>query len=91
MKHGSPPPNLTAYHRNPAMELLVMFLVLFVGSLLIIWPYQFAQLMILSDENFPGSYDKILWVVAFILVFPLAPFAFMAWKSAVERLKYMNE
>lgn len=47
-----------------------------------VWFYQFVQLMLLSDSDFPGKHDKILWVAAFVLVFVLAPFAFLWWKSA---------
>jgi hypothetical protein len=53
--------------------LLVLFLIL-------LWIFQFAQLMTLGDELFPGRFDKTLWAAAFILVFPVAPFAFMWWK-----------
>jgi hypothetical protein len=55
----------------------VVFLCLFV-----FWCYQFAGLMLLSDSDFPGKYDKIIWVVVFLLVFPAAPFAFVLWKHA---------
>ncbi len=46
------------------------------------WCYQFIQLMMLSDSEFPGEYDKVLWVVAFVFMFPFTPFAFQAWKTA---------
>ncbi len=48
----------------------------------IVWIYQFVQLMLLTNEDFPGKYDKCLWTAAFILAFVLAPIAFMAWKNA---------
>lgn len=48
----------------------------------IIWCYQFIQLMLLEDTLFPGRRDKILWVVAFIFMFFVAPVAFLFWKSA---------
>jgi hypothetical protein len=51
-------------------------------ALCIFWVYQFVQLMLLSEADFPGKYDKCLWAAAFILVFWLAPFAFLAWQSA---------
>jgi hypothetical protein len=52
-----------------------------------IWIYQFIQLMMLSDTDFPGKYDKILWVAAFVCVFLLAPLAFMGWKNAYLSLR----
>ena len=51
-------------------------------GLAIFWVYQFVQLMLLEDHWFPGRYDKALWVGAFVLVFPVTPFAFLMWKAA---------
>lgn len=58
----------------------LMFLA--VAAVIVIWGYQFIQLMLLSDSDFPGRHDKVLWFVAFILVYPLAPFVFIQWKQA---------
>jgi hypothetical protein len=66
------------------MELLIVALVVFIA---IIWLYQFIQLMLLADSDFPGKCDKILWVVAFVCVPLLAPFAFMYWKKAYLSLR----
>lgn len=46
------------------------------------WVSQFAQLMLLSDHDFPGRYDKILWFIAFMLFHVFAAFAFLLWKRA---------
>jgi hypothetical protein len=54
--------------------------VLYVVLTAVLWVFCFAQLMTLGDDLFPGRLDKVLWVAAFVLVFPLAPFAFMWWK-----------
>ncbi len=62
-----------------------LFLVLFC-CLCIYWCYQFIQLMLLSESDFPGEHDKILWVVAFVFLFFLAPFAFHAWKTTYESM-----
>ncbi len=48
----------------------------------IFWIYQFIQLMLLSDTDFPGRYDKALWTAAFLLAVFLAPFAVLGWKYA---------
>jgi len=50
-------------------------------ALAIFWVYQFVQLMLLEDRWFPGRFDKALWVGVFVLIFPLAPFAFLMWKA----------
>lgn len=48
----------------------------------IFWLYQFVQLMLLEDDLFPGPYDKLVWGAAFVILAPLAPFAFLMWKGA---------
>lgn len=53
----------------------------------IIWIYQFVQLMLFSDSDFPGKYDKVLWVVAFFVAFPVAPLAFYSWKAAYQEMR----
>ena len=60
------------------MQVLIIIFLL----LALFWIPQFVQLMLLSDEDFVGRYDKILWVTVFICVFPLAPFAFVMYKNA---------
>ena len=50
----------------------------------VVWVVQFAGFMVLDDKTFPGTYDKLIWGAAFILVFPVAPFAFIVWKSALK-------
>jgi hypothetical protein len=47
-----------------------------------IWVCQFADLMSLADQEFPGSHDKLLWGAAFLLFSPLAPLAFLYYKGA---------
>jgi hypothetical protein len=49
----------------------------------VLWIIAFAQLMGMSDAEFPGRYDKVLWVVAFALTFLLAPVAFWVWKYRI--------
>jgi hypothetical protein len=46
------------------------------------WIEKFVELMLLEDRHFPGRFDKIVWAAVFILIAPLAPFAFRLWKSA---------
>jgi hypothetical protein len=60
-------------------ELLI--LAVLVGVLLF-WCYQFIQLMLLADADFPDRFDKILWFLAFFLAFFITPFVFRFWKQA---------
>jgi hypothetical protein len=48
-------------------------------AIAIIWCYQFIELMLLSETDFPGKHDKILWALAFLALPPLTPFAFRFW------------
>ncbi len=49
---------------------------------LLIWVSQFIQLMLLTDEDFPGKYDKGLWFAAFILLSLIGCGMFIWWKQA---------
>ena len=63
-------------------------IILIVGILIaVFWLCQFVSLMLLSDSDFPGRHDKILWAAAFILVFLVAPFAFLGWKMAYRTMR----
>ncbi|MEO7719122.1 MAG: hypothetical protein ABIY70_23235 [Capsulimonas sp.] len=63
--------------------------------LAVVWVVQFAQLMMFEDDSFRGHWDKLIWVAVFILVFPVAPFAFLIWKKAyqehLDAAKYESE
>lgn len=52
----------------------------------VFWVYQFVQLMLFSDGDFPGRYDKPLWAAAFVFAFLLAPLAFFGWKQAYKAM-----
>ena len=62
-------------------------LLLIVLAILVFWVYEFIQVMLLADADFPGKHDKILWVAAFIVLPVMAPFAFYAWKAAYLQSK----
>ena len=72
------------------MEVMVFCLVLYI-VFAVVWCYQFIQLMLLEDSDFPGRFDKILWVAAFIGVFVVAPFAFVYWKQAYLAMRMEDE
>ena len=71
------------------MEFFVLLLIGIFVSLF--WIYQFTQLMLFSDSDFPGRYDKALWVAAFVLAFPLAPFAFYCWRRAMIEVRIVEK
>jgi hypothetical protein len=61
-----------------------------IGGLLLfnalLWIGQFMDLMTMPDDEFPGRFDKALWVVAFVACFFLiAPIAFGLWKERNRR------
>ena len=63
-------------------------IVLVIGLVIaVFWLCQFVSLMLLSESDFPGRHDKILWAAAFMLVFPVAPFAFIGWKTAYRSMR----
>lgn len=47
----------------------------------VFWLVQFCHLMTFSPRRFPAPYDKIIWVVVFLLLAPVAPLAFWVWKQ----------
>ena len=54
---------------------------------LAIWYPQFIFMMVLSDSDFPGKADKILWFIAFLVIPYLAPFLFRSWQKTVSEVK----
>jgi hypothetical protein len=46
----------------------------------LVWVVEFAQLMAMRDEDFPGRYDKALWVAGFVFGNIFGVFAFFLWK-----------
>lgn len=54
---------------------------------LLFWGYQFVQLMLMPDDDFPGRFDKVTWGVVFVLAIPLAPFVFLFWRGALKEIK----
>ena len=58
-----------------------------------LWIWQFLDLMLMPDEDFPGRFDKVLWVVGFVVLFVLvAPIAFGIWKEKNrERLRKQRQ
>ncbi len=55
------------------------------------WIFQFAELMTLSDYDFPGRHDKALWVAAFLLANILAAVAFWFWKQLIQSVRQQQQ
>ncbi|MFQ5748362.1 MAG: hypothetical protein ACE5H3_02760 [Planctomycetota bacterium] len=53
--------------------------------LALFWSFQFAVLMRLEEERFPGQYVRFGWIAAFLLLWPIAPFAFLLWNTGPRR------
>ena len=67
-----------------------LFIVAFVVAIavfLALWGFYFTQLMCLEDADFPGRFDKILWVFVFAFLFLPAPFLFLAWRGAMTGVR----
>ncbi len=47
----------------------------------IFWTSQFVTLMTLEEKRFPGPHVRIGWVVVFLILWFLAPFAFLFWEK----------
>jgi ABC-type branched-subunit amino acid transport system permease subunit len=62
--------------------LLLMGVLIFVIILIKVWFRSLTTIMITKDDQFPGKYDKILWIILFLLVPIFAPFIYI---SSVER------
>ena len=69
---GSNQSDFTETWIPPTIALVLLLLEVF-------WIVQFVQLMMLEERNFPGRYDKPLWVVAFVFTNVLSAFAFYYW------------
>lgn len=69
--------------------LMVVLMVL----LAILWVFQFVAMMALEDEELTGEHARIGWVAAFLVLWPVAPFAFMLWRyrTAVARTGRKSE
>ncbi|MDY0166006.1 MAG: hypothetical protein RBS80_05640 [Thermoguttaceae bacterium] len=70
------------------MEITLFLAVVVAFCYCVVWIYQFVQLMLLSEDDFPGRYDKCLWTAVFILAFFPAPIAFMCWKNAYLEMRH---
>ena len=56
----------------------------------ILWILELACLMRMSDEDFPGRFDKPLWVAIMIFTFVLGALAFGVWKVSVAASRHVE-
>ncbi len=54
------------------------------------WAFQFMQLMSLSDEDFPGRHDKILWVIGMVFGNFAGALAFFLWKKLMVQVQSLQ-
>jgi len=60
------------------MPLFIIIPLMIVAA--IFWLWQVVFLMCLSDDEFPGRFDKPLWVAILVFTFVLGALAFWFWK-----------
>lgn len=70
------------------MECLAVLLTLVSLLVLLFWLLQFVRMMRMPDAAFPGRHDKILWLVTFLVIGVVAPFAF--WLSGIGRARRLS-
>jgi hypothetical protein len=64
------------------MAVLVIALLGLLVANLFYWLSGFVELMLMPDEDFPGRFDKALWVLLFLaLPVLVAPLAFSRWRE----------
>ncbi|MBT3378718.1 MAG: hypothetical protein HN742_21400 [Lentisphaerae bacterium] len=51
------------------------------AAFLAFWLWQFTVLMGTEDDFFPGRQDKLVWGLAFLLVWPIAPLTFYFFRK----------
>lgn len=68
--------------------LILLTSLFLIGAL--VWVFQFAQLMALEEEDFPGPHDKILWVIVFVVANVFAAGAFRKWKETMLQMRAME-
>ncbi len=59
-------------------------------ALALVWVFQFVHLMSLDDEAFPGQHTRLGWVAAFLVLWMIAPFAFMIWRRVAHRAQQQS-
>ncbi len=74
-------------HSDTDFGLIVVFAIV----LAIIWIAEFVRLMSAADEAFPGQYVRLAWVAAFLVCWPLAPFAFLYWRRGQARTRVVHQ
>lgn len=71
--------------------LFVILLPVLGMAFIYLWISQLVQLMIFTDNDFPGRTDKILWLIIYIAFVPIAPFIFMWWKKAYLHVRHLEK
>jgi hypothetical protein len=72
---------LTAGPRGPGFALFLAAL-LVLGLFLHAWRSEFVFLMGLRDDEFPGQYDKLIWVFVLLAMAPVGLWLFRSYRLA---------
>jgi hypothetical protein len=72
---------LTARPGEGLLSLVVLCL-LTLGWFVGIWRKEFAILMSLRDEEFPGRHDKLIWAVVLLAFAPITVWFFRSYRLA---------
>jgi hypothetical protein len=61
---------------------LTLAALLLLGLFLRAWQSEFVFLMGLRDDDFPGRYDKLIWVLVLLAFAPIGPWFFRSYRLA---------
>jgi len=61
---------------------ILIFLLIGMAIFFYEWFRRFIALMLLPDNCFPGRHDKLVWGIAFVFLFFIAPITFYYWQKA---------
>ena len=71
------------FNDGPGQATPLLFALMVVVLLAIrAWRYEFLLLMSLSDEEFPGRNDKLIWAAALLIVPPIGVWLFRSYRAA---------
>ena len=66
----------------PAAPWFALLIVIVLG---LFWIFQFSNLMSLDDAAFYGRHDRYGWIAVFVMLWPIAPFAYVVWAGNNRR------
>lgn len=67
--------------------MVVPLAVVIIGSFIFLWLWQLLDLMRRGDDEFPGRFDKPLWVAILIFLPILGVVVYGLWKSSTHSVR----